>query len=84
MDNYTKKEVPGENGTQGMDAQFQTMKMDDQYLRPLSLTSLSSAISTFNKLRKDIVDGYCSLLASISFNSNCISYTCKRNVFITF
>ena len=28
VDNYAKKEVPGENGTQGMDAQFQTMKMD--------------------------------------------------------
>jgi hypothetical protein len=46
---------------------------NDQYLRPLSLTSLSSAIRAFNRLRKDIVEGYCSLLASISFNSNCIS-----------
>lgn len=55
----------------------------DHYLRPLSPTSLSSVISTFNKLRNDIVEGYCSLLASISFNSNCMSYTCKRHEFVS-
>ena len=49
------------------------LQRKDQYLRPLSLTSFSSAIRAFSRLRKDIVEGYCSLLASISFNSNCIS-----------
>lgn len=58
-------------------------QMDGHYLRPLSLASLSSAISSFKRLRKDTVEGYCSLLASISFNSNCISYTYKIHDFVT-
>lgn len=50
-------------------------------LRPLSPTSLSSAVSAFKRFRNDIVEGYCSLLASISFNSNLMSYTCQSIVY---
>lgn len=53
------------------------LQISNSYLRPLSLKSLSSEIRAFNRLRNDIVEGYCSLLASISFSSNCISYTCN-------
>lgn len=42
-------------------------------LLPLSPTSLSSAVREFKRFKNDIVEGYCSLLASISFNSNLMS-----------
>lgn len=48
------------------------------YLRPRSLKSFSSAISKFSRLTNDTVEGYCSLLASISFNSNRMSYTFNK------